>query len=83
LNFWPRTHRFERDASSPFGAQIETAGSSIGADVRHPGYQDGMSLVGHIGSILLRLPQQGSIAPLVHHSNEKRVTGRSRGLGRT
>jgi hypothetical protein len=27
-----------------------------------------MSLVGHIGNILFRLPQQGSFAPLVHHS---------------
>jgi hypothetical protein len=26
------------------------------------GYQDGMSLGGHIGSILLRFPQQGSSA---------------------
>jgi hypothetical protein len=33
-----------------------------------------MSLVGHIGNILFGLPQQGSIAPLVHHSKEKQVT---------
>jgi hypothetical protein len=33
-----------------------------------------MCLGGHIGNILFRLPQQGSFAPLVHHSKEKRVT---------
>jgi hypothetical protein len=48
--------------------------SSVADETANAGYQDGMSLVGHIGSTLFRLPQQGSLAPLVHHSKEKRVT---------
>jgi hypothetical protein len=48
--------------------------SSVADKTATAGYQDGMSLVGHIGNILLRLPQQGSFAPLVYQSKEKRVT---------
>jgi hypothetical protein len=51
--------------------------SSVADETAAAGYQDGMSLGGHIGNILFRLPQQGSLAPLVlNHS-------RSGGLDRT
>jgi hypothetical protein len=37
--------------------------SSAADETATAGYQDGMSLGGHIGNILFRLPQQGSLAP--------------------
>ena len=45
--------------------------SSVADETATAGYQDGMSLGGHIGNILFRLPQQRSFAPLVHHSEDK------------
>lgn len=45
--------------------------SSVADETATAGYQNGMSLGGHIGNILFRLPQQRSFAPLVHHSEDK------------
>jgi hypothetical protein len=57
--------------------------SNVADETATSGYQEGMSLGGHIDSILFRFPRQCSLTPLVHHSKEKRVTGRSGGLDRT
>ena len=46
--------------------------SSVADETAAAGYQDGMSLGGHIGSILFRL----------RYSKEKRVTGRSGGIAK-
>jgi hypothetical protein len=54
--------------------------SSVADETATAGYQDGMSLGGHIGSILFRLPQQRNFAPLVHHSEDKAGLFRLRSL---